>query len=103
MENPYDHENQRQSQQIQQLMSKTTIYQNVFISVNSMKITTTITIWGSAQPAAHSHSFMSILTMPVYTEEQSMEVNEDDMQFNVRQIALPSVSHYPSQPQSMIH
>lgn len=32
-----------------------------------------------------------------------MEVNEDDKQFNVRQIALPSVSHYPSQPQSMIH
>lgn len=106
MENPRDHENQRQSQQIQRFMSKITIYQNVFISVNSMKITTTIPIWGSAQSAAHSRSFMSaelILTTPVCTKEQSMEVNEDDMQFNVRHIALPSVSHYPSQPQSMIH
>lgn len=39
--------------------------------------------------------------MPVCTKEQSVEVSGDDMQFNVRQNVLHSVSHYPSQPQSM--
>lgn len=70
-----------------------------------MKITTSITSWGfcsacGTQPHFYEH-WELILTTPVCTKEQSVEVNEDDMQFNVRQIVLHSVSHYPSQPQSM--
>lgn len=72
-----------------------------------MKITTTITGLGSTQPDTHSSYFYEgwelVLMTPVCTNEQSMEANEDDMQCNVRQIALHSVSHYPGQPQSMTH
>lgn len=39
----------------------------------------------------------------VCTKEQSMDLNEDDLQCNVRQIAPHSVSHYPYHSQSMIH